>query len=83
MESSIKLDDLFSVKEFAMRHSRILTEAKLRWQLRHRDRNGLSEACVRIGNELMLNEPRYEKWLTTQAGAGVSKHVRVGRGGSV
>ena len=66
----IALSDLFSVKDFTERHSGILSKTTLQWQLRQRDTNGLSSACVRIGRRVLISESRYEQWLSTQSVGG-------------
>lgn len=66
--TTIALDDLYSVDELAAQNPRILTVATLRWQLRNRDANGLAMACVQIGKKLLISKSRYEHWLASQAG---------------
>lgn len=66
--TTIALDDLYSVEELAAQHPRILTVATLRWQLRSRDANGLASACVQVGKKLLISKTRYEHWLASQAG---------------
>lgn len=63
---AISLDDLRSVEEMVAENPRHLTISGLRWQLRHRDRNGLGVACVRLGKKLLISKARYEQWLATQ-----------------
>ena len=62
------LDDLFSVEALVSAYPDKLTVATLRWQLRHRDTNGLASAVVTLGKKLHLHKPRYERWLATRAG---------------
>jgi hypothetical protein len=70
-DASLSLSDLNTVDELAAKFPNILTVPALRWQLRHRDENGLAAAgvCVKIGKKLLLSRPRYEAWLTSRAGA--------------
>lgn len=63
------LDDLYTVEQLAAKYPNLVTVPALRWQLRHRDTNGLAPACVRLGKKLLLNQPRYEAWLASRAGA--------------
>ncbi len=63
----IALSDLYQVEKLAAEYSNILTVATLRWQLRHRDTNGLAPACVNVGKRLLISKGRYEAWLATQA----------------
>jgi hypothetical protein len=62
------LDDLYPVEGLALAYPHLLTVPTLRWQLRHRDDNGLAFACVRIGKKLLISRSRYEIWLTRRAG---------------
>lgn len=66
--TSIPLDELFKVPEFAERHSRLLTESGLRYQLRSRHENGLAAAVVQLGHHTLIWEPGYFQWLGTRAG---------------
>lgn len=65
---AIALDDLDTVEGMAARYPRLLTVPTLRWQLRHRDTNGLAAACVPVGKKLLISRTRYEAWLATRAG---------------
>lgn len=68
-DSSIPLDDLHTVEGLASKYPGILTAYTLRWQLRGRDNNGLSPACVRVGKKLLISKTRYEQWLAARAGS--------------
>jgi hypothetical protein len=63
----IALGDLYPIEKLAADYSNILTVATLRWQLRHRETNGLAPACVNVGKRLLISKGRYEAWLATQA----------------
>lgn len=65
----IQLDDLCTVDELAGKYPKLLTARAIRWQLRDREKNGLSLACVRVGKRLLISCKRYESWLATRAGA--------------
>lgn len=65
---SLALDDLYPLEDFVAAFPNILTVPTLRWQLRHRDINGLAPACVRIGKRLLISKTRYESWLSSQTG---------------
>ena len=67
---AIKLDDLRDIEALAAENPKTLTVATLRWQLRHRDTNGLAVACVRVGKRLLISKSRYEHWLATRTEAG-------------
>lgn len=68
LTGAIALDDLHTVEDFAAAHPKLLTVPTLRWQLRHRDENGLAAACVAVGKKLLISRTRYESWLATRAG---------------
>ena len=70
---AIALDDLDTVEGMAARYPRLLTVPTLRWQLRHRDENGLAPACVAVGKKLLISRTRYEAWLATRAGGATSQ----------
>lgn len=65
---TIPLDDLFSAKELVALYPKILTPSTLMWQLRSRETNGLSSACIQIGKKLLISKSRYEQWLASLAG---------------
>lgn len=62
------LDNLRTIDQLAERYPQLVTVPALRWQLRHREENGLAPACVRLGKKLLIDQPRYEAWLATRAG---------------
>lgn len=64
----IKIDDLRTIGGLIAENPGVLTEAMLRWQLRHRFENGLAPYCVPVGRKLLISKSGYETWLTTQAG---------------
>jgi hypothetical protein len=68
-QSALRLDDLNTVDDLAAQYPNLLTVPTLRWQLRHRDENGLAPACVRVGKKLLISRSRYEGWLASRAGA--------------
>lgn len=70
LADAMALDDLFPVEDLARAFPRLLTVPTLRWQLRHRDANGLAPACVRIGKKLLISRSRYEAWLAARAEKG-------------
>jgi hypothetical protein len=67
-QAGLRLDDLSTVDDLAAKFPSLLTVPTLRWQLRHRDENGLAPACVRVGKKLLISRSRYENWLATRAG---------------
>jgi hypothetical protein len=64
----IALDDLHSLKDLARHYPEIAPVSTLRWQLRHRDTNGLACCCIKQGKKLLIIKSRYERWLATRAG---------------
>ncbi|ANQ84838.1 hypothetical protein dqs_1800 [Azoarcus olearius] len=70
--TTISLEDLYPVPEFAAENSKILSVDTLRWQLRNRHKNGLATCCVQVGRKLLISKSRYEAWLTEQAGKAVA-----------
>lgn len=68
-QDAIKLDDLRSIEELVAENTKTLSCNILRYQLRRRFTNGLADACVRIGNRVMISKTRYEQWLATQTDA--------------
>lgn len=63
------LDDWFTVDDLAAAFPKILTVPALRWQLRHRDTNGLaaSGAVKRCGKKMLISKSRFERWLASKA----------------
>lgn len=68
-DDAFELSDLRTVEALAAERPDVLSVSTLRWQLRHRDANGLAAACVQIGKRLLISKPRYERWLATQTEA--------------
>lgn len=68
-QEAIELRDLRDVEALAAERPDVLSVSTLRWQLRHRDTNGLAAACVQIGKRLLISKSRYERWLATQTEA--------------
>lgn len=66
--NGFSLNDLKTIKGLVKENPEILSEATLRWQLRHRRENGLSSCCVRSGKNILISQSRYETWLASQAG---------------
>lgn len=67
VRQSVGLQDLFAIEQLAASFPGVLTVQTLRWQLRHRDTNGLAAACIRIGKKLFISKTRYEEWLASMA----------------
>jgi len=65
---AVQLADLYPIDGLVALHPNLLSTSTLRWQMRHRDVNGLAPACVRVGKKLLISKTRYEAWLATRAG---------------
>jgi hypothetical protein len=65
---AISLDDLHTVDGLVQLRPQFLSVPTLRWQLRSRDKNGLSACVVIVGKKLLISKSRYEQWLGNQAG---------------
>lgn len=68
MNETLSLDDLLTIEQLAERYPSFLSINTLRWQLRHRDTNGLRAACVQLGRKLLISKTAYERWLAGQTG---------------
>lgn len=68
---AIALDDLFTVEELVAQHPKVLSINTMNWHIRHRDKNGLADACVKgLRRKLLISKSRFERWLATQTEAG-------------
>ena len=65
---NIRLDDLKTIETLAEENPQFLTVPLLRWQLRHRQQNGLANCCVKVGKRVLISQSRYEQWLSANAG---------------
>ena len=65
---AINLNDLKTIEGLVEENPQALTVSLLRWQLRHRQENGLANCCVRAGKRILISKTRYEGWLASQAG---------------
>lgn len=61
------LDDWHTIEDLAKAYPKILSVPALRWQLRHRDTNGLAAvgAVRRCGKKLLISKTRFERWLAS------------------
>lgn len=66
---TLELTDLCTAGELAAEHPHVLSLWTLREQLRHRQKNGLASACVRVGRRLLISRSRYRTWLASRLGA--------------
>lgn len=67
--TSIAINDLKTIEGIVNENPDVLNLPLLRWQLRHRQENGMSSCCVRAGKRILISKTRYEIWLASQAGA--------------
>lgn len=84
--------ELFSRTAFLPRHPALFTNERLRWALRNRDKNGLSEIGAVFesrGGELLIHEPKFIAWFLGLSGRakpratshrGARRRSRSGRG---
>lgn len=61
--SALPLSELRTIEDLAAENPKILSVPVLRWQMRHRDTNGLAACCVRVGRRVLIHLPGYERWL--------------------
>lgn len=66
--TAVALEDLRTIKGLVAERPDLLTEQTVRYQMRHRDTNGLGSALVPVGKQLLISLPLYEKWLGSRAG---------------
>ena len=62
------LDDLVATEGLVEESGGVLSMSMLRWQLRHRQENGLSTACVKVSKRILISRTRYGAWLESQIG---------------
>ena len=64
----VEVSDLYTIDGLVAQNPEALNVPMLRWQLRHRQENGLASCCVRGGKHILISKSRYESWLASQAG---------------
>ncbi len=72
MSTATKLDpsDLIPVAMAGEEYPHLFTQKQFNWMLRHRDRNGLAHAIVKMGERrLFLSRTRFAEWLANQSEA--------------
>jgi len=57
--------DLRTVKQLAD-EAPFLTEAKLRWWIFHKDKNGLNSALIKVDGRIYIDRTRFCEWLESQ-----------------
>jgi hypothetical protein len=64
----IALDDIVTPETFAQQYPDIATPFGIKWQIRNRHHNGLSDAgaVVVINGKTKLVRSRYTRWLATR-----------------
>lgn len=62
------LRDLRTIQGLIAENPSVLNESMLRWQLRHRFKNGLAKHTIPVGRKLLISKSGYETWLASQAG---------------
>jgi len=71
--------ELFPLRDLASRHPTIFSESRLKWALRNRARNGLSDARAVFesrGGELILHEPTFLAWFLGLSGRDTPRSSR-------
>ncbi len=63
------LNNLQRPEGFAEDHSDLVSTEGLKWIIRNRDQNGLSEsgAVVKVRNRIYLHKERFARWFLSQA----------------
>ena len=72
MSKQTKLDpsDLIPTALAGDEYPHLFTQKQFNWMLRHRDKNGLSHAIVKMGERrLFLSKTRFAEWLSSQSEA--------------
>ena len=60
------LDELFTVDGLIKEYPDKFTNSQIRWALRYREENGLSDAVVKFGKRIYLHRPSFIRWLSRQ-----------------
>ena len=66
MSNTPDLHEFKTVRQMAEEFPGLVSVSALRWQLRNRDRNGLREHVITVGNKLAIHVPGYTRWLLQQ-----------------
>jgi hypothetical protein len=64
----VDISDLRTIQGLIAENPAAITESMLRWQLRHRFRNGLAQHCFPVGRQILISKTGYEHWLASYAG---------------
>jgi len=65
VQSLPPISELYTSRELAQRHPRLLNDHRLAWATRHRQKNGLSAAGAVFDSpcgELLIHEPAFLAW---------------------
>ena len=60
------INELDTIETLTKANPNLFTDAQLRWALRFRDENGLSQAVIKVGRRLYIHRPSFLKWLANQ-----------------
>ena len=74
--------EIFSLKELAERHPRLLPYSRLRWMARNRAHNGLLTSGAAFESptgEILFSEPKTIEWLLGLAGRAKPRKTRNNR----
>lgn len=64
------LDEYSTPEGLAKKHSELFSLQQLRWALRFRDDNGLSQHVTKFGRRLYIHEPGFVTWFHRQGQEG-------------
>jgi len=67
-KQSTTLDDIYTQEKFVEDNPDLLTESRLRWMVKIRRKNGLSEtgAILKISRKIYIHKPKFLKWFLKQ-----------------
>lgn len=69
-QTKINPADLIPVCMVGDEYPHLFSQKQFNWLLRHRERNGLSRAIVKMGERrLFLSKSRFSEWLANQSEA--------------
>ena len=74
------ISELYTSRELAQRHPRLLNEHRLAWATRHRQKNGLSAAGAVFDSpcgELLIHEPAFLAWFLGLSNRAKPRRLRV------
>lgn len=64
-ETNLDLSGWYPLDAFVERHDGRFSKSQIRWLLRERERNGLSQAVALFGRKLYIHEDAFAEWFAT------------------